>query len=114
MRSALWLRPIRGMFAILLMLTMGGMPHHHADHDGRLVHLDEAHGSHGTVQALDVLRAPVVGPTTLPVAIVHAIAVPALQLSGVQIAPLATDTWPLFGHDPPGALGSRAPPLLSL
>ncbi len=76
MRSSIWLRLIRGMFATLLVLTASGMPHHHADHDGNLVHVDEAHGSHGSVRALDVIRAPAVEPTTLPVAIVQAIAAP--------------------------------------
>lgn len=98
----------------LLLLAAGVVPHHHADHDGRVLHLDEAHGSHGTVQALDVLRAPAVGPTTVPVAITQSTAVPALQLSAVHVISVAIDPRPLFGLDPPGALGSRAPPLLSL
>lgn len=114
MRSALWLRLIRGLFATLFVLTTGGVAHHHADHDGNLVHMDEAHGTHGTARAPDAFRPPGVVPVEIQAAEILQPGSPDLAPPPLRVTPTTLGSITPFGHDPPGALGSRAPPLPSL
>jgi len=109
------LRRRRGLTVpLLLLLAAGGVPHHHADHGGQQVHVDEAHGSHGTVAASDSERLPGVVSLAVPATPVLHAALPDLESPLVRIvAPVESALWPA-GHDPPHARGSRAPPLLQL
>lgn len=108
-----WLRHYRGIVApLLLLLASGWLPHHHADHDGKLRHVDEAHGSHETVSSGESERLPAGGRLGLPAAAIVAVALPSFA-APIRRAPTVKRTIPShLGHDPPHARGSRAPPLL--
>jgi hypothetical protein len=85
--------------------------HVHADHDGNLVHVDEQHGSHGTVSATDPVRLAGVAPLGLKAAPVLQSAIPILSAPLRRVAPSRTAFVTVSGRDPPGSLRSRAPPL---
>lgn len=110
-----WPRHYRGIVApLLLLLAAGWLPHHDADHGGEVRHVDEAHGSHGTLVAKDVERLPGVGALPVPASLILHAELPDLKGQLIRVVPqVESALWPA-GHDPPGALGSRAPPLLSL
>jgi len=109
------LRRCRGLTApLLLLLAAGGVPHHHADHDGQRVHVDEAHGSHGIVTATDSERLPGVVSLAIPATPVLTAALPDLESPLPRVVALVESALWSAGHDPPHARGSRAPPLLLL
>ena len=109
------LRRRRGLTApLLLLLAAGGVPHHHADHGGQQVHVDEAHGSHGTVAATDTERLPGVVSRAVPATPILSAVLPDLEGPLARVLPPVESTRSPVGHDPPHARGSRAPPLLQL
>lgn len=98
--------------ALLLLLVAGGVPHHHADHDGGTPHVEAAHGSHGPATAAHDPRLPAVGA---PLLVATLVAFPELNPHPDDAPrPVYPDTTGRpHGRDPPPALGPRAPPHLS-
>jgi hypothetical protein len=107
-----WDRRLRGIIALMaLVLGMGGVPHAHADHDGRLAHVDEEHGPHGAVAAPDADRRPASVQSTIPAGEVLVLRVDGgLAITRWGSSPAGRTVRPA-GHDPPRLNGSRAPPL---
>ena len=107
-----WDRRLRALVALMaLVLGMGGLPHAHADHDGRLAHIDEEHGPHGAMAAPDADRRPASVQTTIPAGEVLVLRGDG-RLAVARWGPtLADRTVRPAGHDPPRLNGSRAPPL---
>lgn len=112
MQHCEWDRRLRALVALTaLMLGMGGLPHAHADHDGRLAHIDEEHGPHGAVAAPEADRRPASVQTTIPAGEVLELRVDShLVVTRCVLTPGDRTVHPA-GHDPPRRNGSRAPPL---
>ncbi len=106
-----WDRRLRALIALMaLVLGMGGVPHAHADHDGRLAHIDEEHGPHGGVAAPEADRRPASVQTTVPAGEVLVLRDGGLAITRWIPTPAGRTVRPA-GHDPPCLNGSRAPPL---
>ncbi|MFN2315408.1 MAG: hypothetical protein ABR551_09120 [Gemmatimonadales bacterium] len=102
------------MIPLLLLLAAGWVPyqHHHADHDGHQIHVDEAHGSHsGTAWSEESERLPAGGRLVLPLPLIIAAAIPAFNDQGVRVPTVALVPTRYLGRGPPRAHPSRAPPI---
>ncbi len=114
MRSP-WTRIIRGtLAATLLVLGTGGLPHHHADHDGNLVHLDEEHGSHDVLTRSTDVRVPAAIPFELATGLLVTQRSPGFAAPVARMAARPSPVMRPVGPDPPALLGARAPPPTSL
>lgn len=112
MQHPSWDRRLRAILALMaLVLGTSGVPHAHADHDGRLAHVDEEHGPHGSLVIPEAEQRPASVQSSIPVGEVLV-----LRLDGclavAQCLAASTDrTVHPAGHDPPRFNGPRAPPL---
>jgi len=110
-----WARILRGtVAATLLVLGTGGLPHHHADHDGHLVHLDEQHGSHGALTGTTDAGMPTIVAHVLPTASLVRARVPEFDAPAARMSRPPSQVSRPIGPDPPDLLGARAPPPSSL
>lgn len=107
-----WDRRLRAIIALMaLVLGTGGVPHAHADHDGRLAHVDEEHGPHGSLVIPEAEQRPASVQSSVPAGEVLVLRL-GDSLAATQCAATAPDRTVLpAGHDPPRFNGSRAPPL---
>lgn len=96
---------------LALLAGMGGVPHVHADHDGRLAHVDEPHGPHGGVAAPDTDRRPGSVQTSIPAGDVLVLRVDGRLPVTRWVSTPADRPVRAAGHDPPRRNGPRAPPL---
>ena len=106
-------RRFRGLLAASILAAGPGvlLDHHHDDHDGTLLHLEEDHGSHGETVAPAADRLPAAGLSAVTAAPEQATTLP--DLVGPAIHPTAEPDNDVraTGHDPPNARGPRGPPL---
>lgn len=107
-----WDRRLRAIIALMaLILGTGGVPHAHADHDGRLAHVDEEHGPHGSLAVPDTDQRPASVQSTIPAGEVLVLRLDGCLAVTPRIAAFADQMAHPGGHDPPRLNGSRAPPL---
>lgn len=110
-----WDRRLRAIIALMvLVLGTGGVSHAHADHDGRVAHVDEEHGSHGSLVIPDAEQRPASVQTSIPAGEVLVLRFDRCLAVARCLATTTDRTVHPAGHDPPRFNGSRAPPLPSL